>query len=439
MNREQSLVKLRRLSADQRLVEARNLCLDLTRTYPKDIEIWKARLDLHYCLGEFDSLGTCVQAIMRWLHTQSPNPLIIDTYLNLGNMCLVACYINDAINIYSRLIAVVPNEPRAHTCLGVCLLLVGDFKRGWSEYEWRLKITQMKGWGQYQSHRPIWKGEPLHGKTILVISEQGIGDTIHFIRYAGYLKALGGKVILACNPKLHNFLANCLPSNSVNQFVNYGDIVPHYDVEVPLMSLPGIFRTSINTIPGDTPYLAVPQGTSKDVVEKITQHKNMLCVGITWRGGREDEHGRLRTIALEQLNDVLNIEGVKFFSLPRFPGDLDVTSAHHETLVDLESYLDLEGLTDTAAAIQELDLIISVDTTVVHLAGALGRPVWTLLPFSPDWRWMLNREDSPWYPTMRLFRQPTPGDWASVITRVKAELTALVHESNRDRYIPAKM
>ena len=188
-------------------------------------------------------------------------------------------------------------------------------------------------------------------------------------------------------------------------------------MNIPLMSLLGIFRTTLETIPNNIPYLLAPLGAGERAKLIIADHRGPR-VGLVWRGNTQ------MSLALHHFSELLNVKGVKFFSLQKGEAATDLKSISTHVLVDLGAHLD--DFADTAVAIQELDLVISVDTAVAHLAGALAKPVWTLLPFAPDWRWLLDREDSPWYPTMRLFRQPASGDWDSVIKRVAGELTALV-------------
>jgi hypothetical protein len=421
MNREQSLRKLREFYARRRFIDARNLCLDLTHMYPQDIEIWKARCDLHFQLDERKSFGECSQHIIRLLRAKSPNPEVIKTYRILSERCVSLGCIQDAINVYEHLIAANPNDADAHTCAAMCHLLLGDFRRGWPEYEWRLKTNYMT---ETPTGKPRWDGGSLENKVILIEAEQGHGDTVQFVRYLRDVKARGGTVILGCQPALRSLLAGCA---GVDRIVSQGDLAPPYDVETTLLSLPGIFQTSLDTIPADVPYLRVPQSAGAQAVTTIARYTGVLRVGLVWAGGIHTKN-RHRSLTLGQFRNLFGIEGTKFFSLQKGDAVADLKSFPQDIIVDLDHYLG--EFADTAATIQALDLVISVDTAVAHLAGALGKPVWTLIPFAPDWRWMLNREDSPWYPTMRLFRQPAPGDWSSVITRLKAQLTALVQEQS---------
>jgi hypothetical protein len=296
-------------------------------------------------------------------------------------------------------------------------LLIGDFRRGWPEYEWRLKTNSM---AEPPSGKPRWNGEPLKNKTILVEAEQGHGDTIQFVRYLPRVKALGATVILGCQPTLRNLLTEAVGADRV---LSQGDLAPPFDTETTLLSLPGIFQTLPKTIPTEVPYLRVPQGSGAQAKTAIAQHAGTFRVGLVWAGGIYTKNPH-RSVRMEQFSALFDIEGAKFFSLQKGKASAELKTFPQVAIADLDRYLG--DFSDTAAAIQEFDLVISVDTAVAHLAGALGKPVWTLLPFVPDWRWMLEREDSPWYPTMRLFRQPRPGDWASVIKRVSEELKALV-------------
>ncbi len=339
------------------------------------------------------------------------NNELLELYAS-GYVYFRAREIENAISVYKYLIEKYPDEAFAHTMLGICHLTRGDFLRGWPEFEWRLKTEQTAA-------RPCgtlqWDGQPLNGKTILVLPEQGFGDTLQFARYMPHIKARGGRVLLGYRPALTHLLSTC---KGVDQIVK---VLPPHDVHVAPMSLPFIFQTSPETIPTDVPYLSVPPGVGENITKEIMRHRNVLRIGLAWKGGpKNSDVSHKRSLRPDQLKDLLCIPDVKFFSLPRWDGDLDVSSLPPGAVTDLG--LCLSDLNETAAAIQALDLIISVDTTVVHLAGALGKPVWTLLPFISDWRWMLDREDSPWYPTMRLFRQPKPGNWVSVIGRVAEEL-----------------
>lgn len=218
MNRDASIIKLRQLFANRKLTEARNLCLDLARKYPNDREIWTARADLHFQLGECDSFGECVEHILS--HAASPTPTLINTYHLLGVMCAKARRVEDAIKVFEHSIAADPRHAAAHTCKAMAHLLLGEVPAGWSEYEWRLKTERL---ALPPTGKPRWNGQPLDGKTILIIAEQGYGDAVQFVRYVRAVKNRGATVILGCRPALNRLLTECL---GVDQVVSFGDPTP---------------------------------------------------------------------------------------------------------------------------------------------------------------------------------------------------------------------
>jgi hypothetical protein len=270
---------------------------------------------------------------------------------------------------------------------------------------------------------PVAKGgaamggaEPLAGKTILLYAEQGLGDSLQFIRYVPRVAQAAARVWL----KIDDALA-ALRLPLTDNVVLLGTDGPQLDLQCPLMSLPRAFRTEIATIPG-APYVAAPTDAITAWAERLPPRRGTR-VGLVWAGNPEHINDRNRSIALAQLLPLLAADA-EFLSLQRDlrPGD-DALLREHPDLIHLGSAL--AGFADTAAVVDQLDLIITIDSAVAHLAGAMGKPVWILLPFCPDWRWLLDREDNPWYPSARLFRQPAIGDWGSVIERVASELRAL--------------
>ncbi len=375
----------------------------------------------HFQLGILHSgrnrYDAAIVSLTNAASVESGNPYV---WRKLASTYVEAGRVTEAAGVYERLIAANPADADAHTCLGMCRLLLGDFRGGWPEYEWRLKTQYM---GVQPTGIPRWSGEPIAGKTILLLAEQGFGDTVQFVRYAREIKAQGATVILGCRQPLGRLLAGC---EGVDQVVYEGDRAPPFNLEVMLLSLPGILGTTLETIPADVPYLRVPPGAGAQAVAEIARHAGVLRVGLVWSGGVHTKNPR-RNMALEQFRDLLGVAGVKFFSLQKGEEATQLAGVDPELIVDLAPHLG--DFADTAAAISALDLVISVDTSVAHVAGALARPMWTLLPYAPDWRWMLNRDDSPWYPTMRLFRQPAPGDWSSVIARLAAELKSFPRDT----------
>lgn len=319
-----------------------------------------------------------------------------------------------ALDEFNRVVELNPDHASAHFCRGNILLLRGKLAEGFAEYEWRVRVPQMS-----HLHRalpkPRWTGEPLNGRRILVHAEQGAGDTFNFVRYLPLIAARGGKVLFQCQDNLVRLLQSAPGAVSV---FGESETPPAYDVEAPLMSLPFILGTILETIP------AQPAFQPAGVRSVVLPEGKGLKVGLVWAGNPTHSNDRNRSMALTLFEPLLEVEGVDFFSLQVGPRAADRAQLKRpERLHDLSGQL--KDYIVTADVLRQLDLVISVDTSVVHLAGVLGRPVWTLLPFVPDWRWMLEREDSPWYPTMRLFRQRREGDWPEVVKRVVAELGKL--------------
>ncbi|MEG3839478.1 tetratricopeptide repeat protein, partial [Microcoleus sp. herbarium14] len=334
--------------------------------------------------------------------------------------------VEDAISCYKRAIYLSPNHASAHLNLSLALLLVGDLENGLAEYEWRWQIkefetnhscflTGSENTVSAREYRPLWDGSDLQGKTILLHAEQGLGDSLQFIRYAAIVKNKGGRVIVGCYPQLHRLFATV---EGIDFLIVKGEPLPEFDVQVPMLSLPYVLGTKLETIPGNTAYLSAPTNA-----EFALLPGRNLKVGIVWAGNPKHRKNMQRSCSLSQFLPLLDVSGVSFYSLQKELSDADRALLNGTPIVDLSPHFG--DLADTAAAIAKLDLVISVDTAVAHLAGALGKPVWILLAFSPDWRWLLDREDSPWYPTARLFRQRQRGDWEDVFDRVAQALGAL--------------
>jgi tetratricopeptide (TPR) repeat protein len=347
------------------------------------------------------------------------NPNHADACNNLGKVLLDKGQVRESIQYFQKAILLKPRFAQAHLHLSLALLLVGDFRNGWKEYQWR--------WG-LEEHRtpdfkqPLWDGSDLRNKTILLYAEQGLGDTIHFIRYAPAVAERGGKTILECQRELASLMCRV---EGVHEVIIRGDRLPSFDLHCPLLGLPLVFSTTIESIPAKVPYIKADTSLVEKWRGKIQSDKAAKKVGLVWAGAPVHKKDRYRSCSLETFAPLGEIEGVSFYSLQK--GDAAKEAKNHPGGMKLTDHTDeINDFSDTAALIETLDLVISVDTSVAHLAGAMGKMTWTLLPFAPDWRWMLNREDSPWYPTIRLFRQPSSGDWDSVIAKVKDELLKLL-------------
>jgi len=322
-----------------------------------------------------------------------------------------------AIATYRRAIELAPDDPDAHFGLSWALLLGGDFVSGWREYEWRIRRPAWIA----RDGRPLgppWDGSELAGRRILLHCEQGFGDTIQFVRYVPLVAGKGGRVILRCQPQLKRLLAT-LPG--AEQVVGRDDAMPEFDLYCPLLSLPRAFGTTIDTIPAEVPYLHPDPAANDRWSARIAADCGRLKVGIVWAGSSAHTNDRRRSIQPAKLASLVKIPDIRFYSLQTGSAAEEIRAATDNLhLIDLGS--ELQDFVETAAVLASLDLLITVDTAAAHLAGAMGRPVWLMLPYSPDFRWMLDRADAPWYPTMRLFRQPRPGDWDSVLESVAQEL-----------------
>ena len=362
------------------------------------------------------------EAVAQYQEALRLKPDYAEAHNNLGNALRDQGQLAAAVAQYQEALRVKPDSVEAHSNRALAWLLAGDFKQGWPAHEWRWQTKQMHGF-RPSFPQPLWDGSSLSGKTILLWAEQGLGDTIQFIRYAPLVKSRGGTVILACQLALLRLLQSCA---GVDRLLARGSSLPHFDVHAPLLSLPGILGTTLSTIPAQVPYLFA----DANLVEHWRQKLNSLA-------GLQDRH---RLARQERYNtsptgcvpaDVLclrhwrALEGVHLISLQkRIGAEKPADDANSFSVTDLGSDFDQvsEAFMDTAAVMQQLNLVVSVDTAVAHCAGALGVPVWVALPFAPHWTWMLQRDNSPWYPTMRLFRQNRWGDWENVFQRITEEV-----------------
>jgi tetratricopeptide (TPR) repeat protein len=376
--------------------------------------------ELHCTLGStLIQLGENEAAIQSLREAIRLRPTYREALHDLGFAQLRAGDARHAIDTYRQAIAAHPDWPLAHHALGHALLLLGNFREGLPEYEWRYKAPEL-GIVCQTFPQPMWAGEPLDGKTILLHAEQGLGDTIMFVRYLPAVRQRGGHVILQCQPELKRLLQTIAQDIQV---IARNEPLPPFDLHCPLLSLPRIFNTDLQTIPANVPYVFADPELTRQWRDRMPRPvEGGKSVGILWAGGprlREDP-ARRRSVPLASLLPILRIPGINFISLQPGKDAEDVRQLPPE--LTLHTLDPLNDFSDTAAVMQNLDLILTVDTAAAHLAGALGRPTWVLLPPLPDWRWFLAREDSPWYPTMRLFRARRPGAWDEPITQITGEL-----------------
>jgi tetratricopeptide (TPR) repeat protein len=358
-------------------------------------------------LGRFDEAHAAMTAAVRL------QPHAARAHQNLALVLADQRKFSEAIESYCRAIAIQPDFRQAHWDLGMLYLLLGDFERGWREYQWRPGAS-------HRFAQPQWAGEDLHGKTILLYAEQGFGDAIQFVRYVPMVAARGARIVLACHAELTRLLGDVAPVAVL------GQPLPPFDVHCSLLSLPFAMGTTRDNIPAHVPYLKPGEELSAKWRQRVGERTGRPRVGLVWAGRPEHPNDARRSVRFEMLTPLLAVEGVEFVSLQK---GLAIKQTGAWRTIDFTS--ELEDFSDTAALIESLDLVITVDTAVAHLAGAMRKAVWLLLPFMPDWRWMLDREDSPWYPTMRLFRQRDRGDWSVPIERMARELAAMATGQQR--------
>ncbi len=401
------------------------------------IKIYKKALSfkpdfvMAYCnLGSaFQESGLMNEAETCYKKAIALNPDYAMAYSNLGSILQEFGNIDEAIENYDLAISLNPEEPTAHKNKSIALLLEENFTEGWPEYEWRL---QTKDHSLRDFRKPRWDGSPLNGKTILVHAEQGFGDTIQFVRYLPMIKSQGGHVIFECHKNLLRLLKN---SDGIDRIIERSShFIPEvqFDFQIPLLSLPGLFGTNLDSIPSDISYVTA----DSSLVEKWhirLNHDSNFKVGIVWAGNPSFKNYHNRSCSLSDFAALSEITGLSFYSLQKGPASVENNIAPVLKITDLKN--ELNDFADTAAVMSNLDLVISTDTAVVHLAGSMGIPVWTLLHSAPDWRWWLKRTDSPWYPSMRLFRQTQLNDWSGVFEEVK---NALIQEVNNLSTLPGK-
>lgn len=321
-----------------------------------------------------------------------------------------------AAECFRKAIQLRPTFAEAQCHLAFLLLLHGEYEEGWKQYEWRWRVPKFPSRIR-DFPQPLWSGEELQGKRILLHAEQGLGDTIQFARYVPLVAARGGHVIFEVPQRLFRLFQGLA---GIAEFVVEGSTLPPFDVHCPLMSLPRAFATAIDTIPS-------PVSLATEVASDRTLPRDPaspLRIGLVWAGSPTNVNDRRRSVSLAALRAFGKVSGASFYSLMKNPSAQELADVAADLPVGDLCSSD-NDLADTAAHIQSLDLVITVDTSIAHLAGSMGKPVWILLQYAADWRWLLDPDDSPWYPSARLFRQNSPGDWAGVIAKVHRELELL--------------
>ena len=416
-----------------------------------------ATLQLHAGAALHD-LGRYAEAVTSYRKAADSAPGMGEVHNNLGNSLLALGRFTEAVASFSRASELLPSSPvplaakatallalgnvaeaeadcrralvldpafaAAHWNLALNLLLQGKYIEGWQEYEWRwLK----PGFTSPSRHRdtPLWDGSRLQGRTILLHAEQGFGDAIQFVRYASQVAGCGGTVVVECHPQLVSLFKGI---EGVQMVVPFGEPLPPFSCHSPLLSLPRIFETRVDTIPSRIPYISISLDQREKWETLTGTCSQSLRIGLVWAGKSYPDP--LRTCRLEDLDPLATVQNVTFYSLQLGPGAEQVGfPPAGMTLVDLTDKI--HDFADTAALIEQLDIVICIDTAVAHLAGALGKPVFLMLPLAPDWRWLIDRIDSPWYPSMQLFRQKRSGDWGEVVDRVHVALKEFADKNKK--------
>jgi tetratricopeptide (TPR) repeat protein len=406
--------------------------------YQRAIAINPNYAEAFYNLGlALTMQGNWAEAIANHQKAIAINNSFVQAHVCIGILKRFQGDLDAAIASQRWAINLKPDYAEAHQNLGIALLQAGDYEHGFREYAWRWQTEAMRlPDPSREPKQPLWDGQDFHGKTLLIHTEQGLGDTIQFLRFVPIARAKGDRIVVKAN---HDGLAKLLRSfEGIDQVSLKSEPTPHFDLRAPLMSLPQMLGTTLATVPNQVPYLTSanfnqdfeldaeltsrsPNSSKKFSSKRPTDRRKHLKVGIFWATTSLSTSSGNRSCPLAIYQALFEIASVDFYVLQQEidPADQQILANYPEVRNLGDRLLDL---TDTAAAIAQLDLIISIDTMVVHLAGALAKPVWVMLPYAADWRWQLGRKDSVWYPTAQLFRQPQPGDWPAVIEQVSTAL-----------------
>jgi tetratricopeptide (TPR) repeat protein len=388
---------------------------------------------LHYDPGYaevYNNLGIALkeqgqfsEAIINFEKVLQLDPNFAEAYYNLANSLRDEGHCHEAINHYKKAIHLKPDYAQAHWNLSLTHLLCGNYIEGWSQYRWR-RNADLKILTDYHcTGKPRWDGSLFKHRRLLVHYEQGLGDNIQFVRYLPMVKARGGTVIFETLKPLIGLLQSFPGIDELIEYNPDKTCSLEYDVYTSLLDMPNIFGTTVETIPADVPYIFADPPKAEHWRNQISG--SGYKVGIVWAGSPEHGNDRYRSCSLKDFAPLMEIDNLQLYGLQkgRAAGQMDEL-AGTMSVKNLSKYF--VDLTDTAAAIENLDLVISVDTSVLHLSGAMGKPAWALLPYAPEWRWMLNRQDSPWYPAMKLLRQKHWGDWDYVFQCVVGELQNII-------------
>ena len=390
------------------------------RSYRKVLALAPSFAEAHNSLGSIlQARGESDQAIAQFRAAVEAEPGFAAAYVNLGYVLQYQRRnLGEALQNYDRALAINPQIPEAHFNKSLVLLSQGRYLEGWHEYEWRWRSPEAPPKPIFA--QPEWDGSLLAGRSILIFAEQGYGDVIQFVRYVPLVAARGGRVIVSCEPALKRVLESVA---GVSCVVVNGEALPEFEVQLPIVSLPRMFGTTLETIPAQVPYVRVQDALVEKWRAAMSDGGRGPKIGLVWASQPLHRIAPLKSATLAAFAPLGSVAGARFYSLQKGEAAKEASaSVAPMRIADLSS--GIEDFADTAACIANLDLTISVDTSVAHLAGAMGKPVWTLLPYAPDWRWHPDQDSSAWYPTMRLYKQDRPGDWATVIARLVNDLLA---------------
>ena len=400
--------------------------------FQKAIEVHPSFWGSYYNLGEvYQSRVLDAEAMACYQKVLQLNPHHIGSMNNLAIILLERKQIKESLSYCQKAINVIPDYAEPHLTKALIMLLTENFEEGWKEYEWRWKTRDAEPWRRAFA-QPVWNGLPLKGKALFVYAEQGVGDEIMFASCIPDVISDSETCIVECDRRLVPLFSRSFPKARVLEKRGDADLVsgdqqalPFFDLVIAIGSLPLYFRRNLTCFPDRRFYLVPDQKKVDEWNEKMNSLPDGLRVGLSWKGGKDPRERTIRSIDLELWKEILHLKGITFINLQYGSSEEEIAELSESLHVNIYNWKDadpLQYLDNFAAQIAALDLVISVDNATVHMAGALGVPVWTLLPYSPNWRWMLDRKDTPWYPTMKLFRQPAFGDWDTVMTKVSEEL-----------------
>jgi len=358
---------------------------------------------------ELGSLQLSIESHQRAVEL-APNDA--STHYNLGLALRDFGHTEQSLSAFETALRLDPNHVECRWDRSLTLLALGDYARGFEEFEWRWKLARTP---KRALTTPEWDGAKLKGKTVLIYQEQGIGDMIQFARYIPLVKEQGVNVVVECQPELASLMST-VPG--IDKVINVGSALPKYDCHIAMMSLARVFKTTLETLPNKTPYMGPPEGVS---IQLPTSMDHQRQIGIAWARRPTHTNDINRSCDFKYFIELLGVPGVSVYSLQKGLYEADIKENGCSALV-IEMGSKLNDFADTTALIQQLDLVITVDTAVAHLAGAMGKSVWVVLPFAADWRWMVETSESPWYPSMRLFRQRKPGNWKQVFIDIREAL-----------------